>query len=684
MKHLTFLFFIFSILKSTFLLSQNTLVVNSDSSNKYTDLDPYVSYFFPDTLIPIDSILKNKPEFTILELNRNNHIVNESIISKNGCWLKFKIKNNSDLNLQYFYGVSTNKVKKLYEFNGRIYIEKISGKSIPSSKRAYTHGNKEFLPFNISPNKENTYYVFISNTNESELTIPHSDIFPSKFVLKANRKSNYYIGIFIGIIIIILFTNLILFWSTKDSTYIYYCAYLFFAGSLILSIYGTLFELFLPNQTWINNPLILLGSSTATIISYALFSSKYLDIKKLYKRWNIVLNIIIYLSILSFFLFSYTFIYSRLVATTFLCSILWTIIVYTTCTIPAFIKRTYHSKIFLLAYLCLIIGFVLIFLDLINDKEGYTIQYYLLAAIVAQVFILSLGIGKKMSSLRKEKENAKEKAMLQLEGKVTERTKELNEKKNILEIKNKEINDSINYAKRIQNAILPSTELIDESFSEKFILYLPKDIVAGDFYWLEKTAKSTLLAVADCTGHGVPGAMVSVVCYNALNKSVKEFNLTNPAQILDKTRELVIETFSKNSLGIKDGMDISLINYNSESKKLFYSGANNHLLIIRNNELLEYRADKQPIGMAESYTPFSNHEIDLIKNDVIYLFTDGYADQFGGENDKKLKSANFKKLLLKNNELKMEEQQMELLTFFNNWKNQTEQLDDVCVVGIKV
>jgi serine phosphatase RsbU (regulator of sigma subunit) len=308
----------------------------------------------------------------------------------------------------------------------------------------------------------------------------------------------------------------------------------------------------------------------------------------------------------------------------------------------------------------------------------------LLVAIVAQVFILSLGIGEKMSSLRKEKDNAKEKAMLQLEGKVTERTKELNEKKNILEIKNKEINDSINYAKRIQNAILPSTELIDESFSDKFILYLPKDIVAGDFYWLEKTSKSTLLAVADCTGHGVPGAMVSVVCYNALNKSVKEFNLTNPAQILDKTRELVIETFSKNSLGIKDGMDISLINYNSESKKLFYSGANNHLLIIRNNELLEYRADKQPVGMAESYTPFSNHEIDLIKNDVIYLYTDGYADQFGGENDKKLKSANFKKLLLKNIELEMEDQRIELLTFFNNWKNQTEQLDDVCVIGIKV
>ena len=289
-----------------------------------------------------------------------------------------------------------------------------------------------------------------------------------------------------------------------------------------------------------------------------------------------------------------------------------------------------------------------------------------------------------MSSLRKEKDNTKEKAMLQLEGKVTERTKELNEKKNILEIKNKEINDSINYAKRIQDAILPAKGQISTAFENNFVLYIPKDIVAGDFYWLEKTPNSNLLAVADCTGHGVPGAMVSVVCYNALNKSVKEFNLTNPAQILDKTRDLVIETFSKNSLGIKDGMDISLINYNSASKKLLYSGANNHLLIIRNNELLEYRADKQPVGMAESYTPFNNHEIDLIKNDVIYLFTDGYADQFGRENDKKLKSANFKKLLLKNNELKMEEQRMELLTFFNNWKNQTEQLDDVCVVGIKV
>ncbi|MFI5203587.1 MAG: tetratricopeptide repeat protein [Flavobacteriales bacterium] len=257
----------------------------------------------------------------------------------------------------------------------------------------------------------------------------------------------------------------------------------------------------------------------------------------------------------------------------------------------------------------------------------------------------------------------------------------------IIEEKQRDILDSINYAKYIQQAILPDDENINKLLPRHFILYLPKDIVAGDFYFVEEHNGIIFAAAADCTGHGVPGAMVSVVCSNALNRAVKEFGLTDAGDILDKTNALVLETLGKKATNVKDGMDISLVAIKTMANGSFlisWAGANNPLWYISNEKLIEIKPNKQPIGKTDKPTPFTSHAIDLKSGDSFYLFTDGFADQFGGEKGKKFKYSNLQKLLLENSHLEPQALNSKLQTTFDAWKGDLEQIDDICIIGVRV
>ena len=276
-----------------------------------------------------------------------------------------------------------------------------------------------------------------------------------------------------------------------------------------------------------------------------------------------------------------------------------------------------------------------------------------------------------------------------------------------IETKHKEITDSIRYAKRIQDAILPSMAEMNVALRDGFVLFLPKDVVAGDFYWMEMvdvdTAQPTVfVAAADCTGHGVPGALVSVVCSNALSKALLEENIRDPGKLLDRTRELIIQRFARSGEDVVDGMDISLVALASRPVEpdnylaLQWAGANNPLWIIRNGhggvtELVEVRPDKQPIGKYSNAKPFAAHHIDLQPGDTFYLFTDGFQDQFGGVNPqsdrpagKKFKAANLKALLLSIQHESMDKQKELLVQAFNDWRGDMEQVDDVCIIGVRV
>jgi ABC-type amino acid transport substrate-binding protein len=287
---------------------------------------------------------------------------------------------------------------------------------------------------------------------------------------------------------------------------------------------------------------------------------------------------------------------------------------------------------------------------------------------------------------------------------------EITEQKKIIEHKSEEVLDSIKYAKRLQEAILPPMELIDQKFEKNFVIYLPKDIVAGDFYWMESVLceksknEINFIAAADCTGHGVPGAMVSVVCSNALNQAVLQHKLCDPGKILDMTTDLVVERFERSAEDVKDGMDIGMISIEKISdttSKVKFSGAHNNLWVISQREsigssatimetensedkLFEIKANKQPVGSYDNREDFKTTEIILEKGERLFLYSDGYADQFGGENGKKFKTKNFKNLILNSSNKKLDEQKVILVDNFNSWKRNYEQLDDVCVIGIEI
>jgi len=250
-------------------------------------------------------------------------------------------------------------------------------------------------------------------------------------------------------------------------------------------------------------------------------------------------------------------------------------------------------------------------------------------------------------------------------------------------------NDRFDYVPEYPSKVLFSvrgvkTKKVKGYIPDSFILYQPKDIVAGDFYWMEGVNNLIIFAAADCTGHGVPGAMVSVVCHNAMNRAVREFMLIEPDEILNKTRDIVVETFEKSDEDVRDGMDVALCTINTESNKLSFSGANNGLYFIRNGELLQIKPDKQPIGKYDDSKPFTKHEMDLEKGDVIYTFSDGYADQFGGTKGKKFMYRPFRELLLSIHTKPMSEQHDLLMNAFEEWRGKMEQIDDVCVIGVRI
>lgn len=312
-----------------------------------------------------------------------------------------------------------------------------------------------------------------------------------------------------------------------------------------------------------------------------------------------------------------------------------------------------------------------------------TIWAYLLYAVL---FILFLYGAIQLSNrrIRKQKEHLEE-VVKERTAEVVEQKAEIEKQKEIVEEKNRDIMDSIRYAKRLQDAILPTDEYIRDCFKEAFVFFRPKDIVSGDFYFVRKIDRKVYFAAVDCTGHGVPGAFVSIVGNNGLNRALKEYGLNKPGEILDKLTELVVDAFRQEGMSdVKDGMDISLCCLNLDTQVLEFSGANNPLYVISGDELTEIKANKQPVGLFEDKVSFTNHEIQLKENDVVVLFSDGYADQFGGPQGKKYKYSKFKNFLIDHSQEPLSDVYRQLVAEFDEWIEGHEQIDDVCVLGIRV
>jgi serine phosphatase RsbU (regulator of sigma subunit) len=255
-----------------------------------------------------------------------------------------------------------------------------------------------------------------------------------------------------------------------------------------------------------------------------------------------------------------------------------------------------------------------------------------------------------------------------------------------LEQKDKNMTDSLIYAQRIQEALLPSEVYFRKQFRQSFIFFKPKDIVSGDFYWMGVKGDRVFVVAADCTGHGVPGALMSMIGLNIIEKTINEDNLEEPSEILEVLNRSLEKTFSREkTIGtiIRDGMDVGLCVINRNSKKLEYAGAFMPLYIIRNNSLTEIKPDKHIIGMNQDGDKYQNHEMDIFPDDIFYLFSDGYVDQFGGTENKKFKYRRFRYLLLTIHNSPVEDQKAILEENFKTWIGSNEQVDDIMVVGFR-
>ena len=314
-----------------------------------------------------------------------------------------------------------------------------------------------------------------------------------------------------------------------------------------------------------------------------------------------------------------------------------------------------------------------------EEKRKQKVIMYSVSGVLTLVLLFSIFIFRTLRITRKQKN------IIELKEKETQIQKIL------IEEKHKEITDSINYAERIQKSFLATQELLNENLTSSsgrdyFILFQPKDIVSGDFYWAAKLNNTQFaLVIADSTGHGVPGAIMSLLNITSLEKAIEHFS--SPAEILNETRKIIINRLKKDGSpeGGKDGMDCSLLSFDFKNNKLTYAAANNPVWLIRNNTLLEFNPDKMPVGKHDRDTiPFQQHEIELQKGDIIYAITDGMPDQFGGEFGKKFKYKPLKELLISIAHLPLSEQKISIHNSLKSWKGDLEQVDDVTLVGIRI
>jgi serine phosphatase RsbU (regulator of sigma subunit) len=286
----------------------------------------------------------------------------------------------------------------------------------------------------------------------------------------------------------------------------------------------------------------------------------------------------------------------------------------------------------------------------------------------------------------------KQKTVLETQNKdLMLQNKKIESQKELLYQKNEEVNDSINYAKKIQSAIMPPEQYFQEILNDVFILFKPRDIVSGDFYWIKQVNQYVILAAADCTGHGVPGAFMSMLGMSYLNEIVHRREITNANEVLNELRKQIRNSLRQRGQPeeSKDGIDMALCVIDEKEKVLQYCGANNPLYLIRDKngtpEMTEFKADRMPLGYYPGkFKTFTNNDIQLESGDMFYLFSDGFIDQKGGEEGKKFLSKNFKELLLEIHEEPMHDQEQILNKTITDWMGDNSQIDDILVVGVRI
>ena len=666
--------------------------------------------------VEIDSILKMPDSIFSVMTSENPRVQ----FANSRFWIKFSITNSSDF-IDFFIETARPITDKVifYRINKANEVVEIirNGDDYNYYEKAIRH-RKNLFSTQIKKGETQHFYVAVISGGEGVL-LPlkvHEKMAFFEQDYKDQFKNGFYYGVICLVIVIYFFFYLLL----KDRSFLYYILYVFFQGLLQFSLDGYSHHHFFPSSAYIINRFPPFTGAVA-ILFMLIYVSNFLNLRKngpklngLFKLAGLLIGIALV----------FIFIPGKLHAISYPMINAFSLVSIMLSVGTIFYLRIKGQAIdiyFTVAFVVLIVGAIVFILGNFGIIQNASISLNALKVCsVIEVVVLSISMSFKYRELQKDKEaaqaialeNLKEKnaimdqANIRLEEQVIERTSEIESQRSELAYKNKEILSSIEYAKRIQEAILPPTGQIKQLLTDVFVLYAPKDVVSGDFYFVdERSDGSVMFAAVDCTGHGVPGAFMSIVGANYLNQAVSENNLTTPAAVLSFLNTGVTKTIKNNNDGdtIRDGMDMSLCIVNKDRSELQYAGAKNPLylitpkpvrtelseLVIMENEqfaLIQIKGDKHPIGnyADNELESFTNHVIKIEKGDVIYIFTDGYADQFGGDRLKKFNYRRFKSLLLANAALPMLEQQKLLADNFKTWMGSQEQIDDVLVMGVKI
>ena len=611
-------------------------------------------------------------------------------------WMELNVKNSGYDKRSFILELArslTNQVD-LYLLNNQNLIVKEfhTGDDFVFEQRAYDY--RKFV-FPVEFSAKSSYRIIVRAKSDGEILKLPMKFWSIEGFTEFVSKEIFFLGLYYGFIllVVVLFTFFGI--ALREKIYFYFVSYVFVMGMFQLSLDGFSFEFLWPHSNYLGNHSILIFAAIS-MLSLLAYTNQFLEFYK-EKKWFTNLYYFFF-GLVCFFLFT-SFLKGWIYEVTFpmLNGISFIITTFFFVGIYLRYKSVHKPGIEVtLAFAFLWMGAISFILSNVNIIESeFLATNSLKIASAIEVAFLSISLAARYRKTQNDKLVAEQEAVERLEqinllkNKQTEtlerevkfRTQEVVQKNTLLENQNKEIIQSINYAQRLQDAILPSKKLLEAMFRDFDIFFRPKDIVSGDFYWLESTEKYTFFAVADCTGHGVPGALVSVVGDNALNRCINELMLTDPGEILDRLTILVEHTFDNADGIVSDGMDICLCRWDHKSE-LVYSGAFNPLYLLRKNEFLDFKADRQPIGKFIKRSPFTSTKIEVSKGDQIFLFSDGYLDQFGGEKGKKLKSTGFKEHLLSalnNSENPFNDA---LGKSFRDWRKNEEQIDDICILRV--
>lgn len=641
-------------------------------------------------------------------------------------WVRFEVINRMGTEQRFLLEASravTNEVQLFRVKAGKVLDSAITGDHTPFHKRPYPHRRTVF-PVQLAEGEHARFYIRMKEHGEA-LIFPLKLWTPRSFQA-FERGERMALGLFYGFLLFVVLIFSFFYFTLRERSFIYYTLYVLSFAFLQFALDGLAYRYFFPANEWLADRAVV-STSFITVLLVTFYARTYLRIWERSGGLDRVYQGIIAIGVIGFLVslssgslhvLCYPFVNAlSFIGTLFiLASILY-------------LKRRGFgvSNWFMMAYVILICGVITFLVGNMGMVEPnfLTVNGLKLGAL-GEVIFLSFTMVEKYRELQKEKEKERQNSLerlqelnkvkdeynKELERTVEERTAELKEEREKLADTNQQIMSSIRYAQRIQNAILPPDPAIEPFFRDHFILYRPRDIVSGDIYWFASVtttkeegevsvsreisrdlvpdrAELTVFASMDCTGHGVPGAFLSILGHNTLNRTLKEPTVNSPGEALGFLDRAVRTTFAQAEdidEKVEDGMDMAMCAVDHERMILQFAGAQQPCYIVREGKVHELKGDKKAIGGSDpsEVKSFTDQHFDLQSGDCIYLFSDGYPDQFGGERGKKFKHKAFKELLSTVHDKDMNEQRKILEERFDEWKGDHEQVDDVMVIGIRV